>query len=254
MPVVLKSSADIVRMRAAGALLADVHDRLRERARPGVTTRELDQLAYDAITSAGAEPSFLGYRGYPASICASINHVILHGIPDDRVIQDGDILSIDIGVKLNGFHADRAVTLPIGSPRAEAIALIETAEECFWRGFERLTVGGRLGDAASAIHALAASRGYGVVREYSGHGVGRQMHEDPSVPNFGEPGSGSLVRIGMTFALEPMLTLGSPETRILADGWTVVTVDGSLAAHYEHTIAILEEGPVVLTQVASGVL
>ncbi len=254
MPVVLKSSTDIERMRAAGAVVASVHERLRGLVLPGVTTGELDAVAHEMIVAAGGTPSFLNYRGYPASICASINNEILHGIPGHRSLEDGDILSLDLGVYLDGFHGDAAVTIPVGSVAPRVLELIETAEECFWVGFRALKVGGRIGDAGSVIHALAESRGFGVVRDYAGHGVGRKMHEDPTVPNYGRAGSGTLLRVGTTFALEPMLTLGSHETRILPDTWTVVTVDGSPAAHYEHTVAITEAGPVILTAVTADVI
>jgi methionyl aminopeptidase len=251
---VLKSPADLERMRAAGAVVASVHERLRGLVQPGITTRELDVVAYEMITAAGGSPSFLNYRGYPASICASINDEILHGIPGERQLKDGDILSLDLGVYLDGFHGDAAVTIPVGIVEPRLLELIETTEECFWAGFRALTVGGRIGDAGSVIQELAESRGFGVVRDYAGHGVGRRMHEEPSVPNYGEPGSGSKLRVGVTFALEPMVTLGSYETRILPDNWTVVTVDGSPAAHYEHTVAITENGPEVLTALTANVI
>ncbi len=254
MPVVLKSPADLERMRAAGAVVASVHERLRGLVQPGITTRELDVVAYEMITAAGGSPSFLNYRGYPASICASINDEILHGIPGERQLKDGDILSLDLGVYLDGFHGDAAVTIPVGIVEPRLLELIETTEECFWAGFRALTVGGRIGDAGSVIQELAESRGFGVVRDYAGHGVGRRMHEEPSVPNYGEPGSGSKLRVGVTFALEPMVTLGSYETRVLPDNWTVVTVDGSPAAHYEHTVAITEDGPEVLTALTANVI
>jgi methionyl aminopeptidase len=253
-PIVLKSLADIERMRAAGAVVADVHAALRMLVEPGISTRELDAVAHNMIVSAGGYPSFLGYHGYPASICASINDVVLHGIPDDTVLQDGDIISIDVGVKLDGFHGDAAVTLAVGSISAEAQRLIETVEACFWAGFKQLLDGGRLGDAAHAVQAYAEERGFGVIREYAGHGVGRQMHEDPSVPNVGQPGTGAILRNGMTFAMEPMITAGSPETRVRPDRWTVETVDGSLAAHFEHTVAIVGGEAVVLTVVSQLVL
>jgi methionyl aminopeptidase len=253
-PVVLKSNADLERMRAAGAVVASVHERLRGLVQPGITTRELDAVAYTMITSAGGSPSFLNYRGYPASICASVNDEILHGIPGDRQLQDGDILSLDLGVYLDGFHGDAAVTIPVGMVEPRQMELIETAEECFWVGFRALRAGGRIGDAGAVIQELAESRGFGVVRDYAGHGVGRKMHEEPSVPNYGRPGSGSRLRVGMTFALEPMLTLGSHETRVLPDNWTVVTADGSAAAHYEHTVAITENGPEILTAMTANVI
>jgi methionyl aminopeptidase len=254
LPVVLKSSADIERMQAAGAVLASVHERLRGLVQPGIMTREIDAAGREMIEAAGGKPSFLNYRGYPASVCTSVNDEILHGIPGDRVLHDGDIISLDMGVYLDGFHSDAAVTLPVGTVEPRLIELIETTEECFWVGFRALKLGGRLGDAASVVQELAESRGFGVVREYAGHGVGRRIHEDPSVPNYGQAGSGTLLRRGLTFALEPMLTLGDYQTRLLPDNWTVVTADGSPAAHFEHTVAITEDGPIILTGVPASVI
>jgi methionyl aminopeptidase len=254
MPILLKSLADLARMRAAGAVVAEVHARLHELAVPGVMTGELNAVAHTIITDAGGYPSFLGYRGFPASICTSVNNEVLHGIPGDRVLNDGDIISIDVGVKLNGFHADAAVTLGIGAISAAAQELIDVTERCFWIGLEQVRAGGRLGDAAAAIQEYAESHGYGVIREYSGHGIGRQMHEDPAVPNYGRRGTGSLLRPGMTFALEPMICAGDPATRVLADNWTVVTIDGSLSAHYEHTVAVLDGEPELLTVPANAVV
>ncbi|HUG14980.1 MAG TPA: type I methionyl aminopeptidase [Thermomicrobiales bacterium] len=254
MPILLKSPADIERMRAASAVVADVHARLEPLIRPGVTTRELDQVAHELITSAGGHPSFLGYHGYPASICASINDVVLHGIPGDVELREGDIISIDLGVKLDGFHGDAAVTYPVGRVSDIARRLIEAAEACFWAGFAQLRAGGRLGDASAAVQATAEAAGFAVIREYVGHGIGRQMHEDPPVPNFGLPGDGPRLRRGMTLALEPMICAGAPETRILDDGWTVVMADGALAAHFEHTIAILGDTVVSLTAARERVI
>ncbi|HEX5163889.1 MAG TPA: type I methionyl aminopeptidase [Thermomicrobiales bacterium] len=250
----LKSPADIERMQAAGAVIASVHERLRGLVQPGITTRELDAAGREMIEAAGGTPSFLHYRGYPASVCTSVNDEILHGIPGDRVLQEGDIISLDLGVYLDGFHGDAAVTHPVGTVDPRLIQLIETTEECFWVGFRALKLGGRLGDAASVVQELAESRGYGVVREYAGHGVGRRIHEDPSVPNYGTAGSGTLLRRGMTFALEPMLTLGGYQTRLLPDNWTVATADGSPAAHFEHTIAMTEDGPIILTGMPANVI
>ncbi len=247
MPIVLKSESDIAKMRAAGVVVARVHARLRELIAPGVTTGELDGAAAAIIAEAGGAASFLGYHGYPASICASVNDEVLHGIPGPRVLREGDIVSIDVGVLLDGFHADAAFTQGVGAVDSEAARLIEVTERAFWRGVDVLVVGGRLGDLAAAIQAVVESAGFGVVRDYAGHGVGRAMHEDPSVPNWGRPGSGSLIRNGMTLAIEPMTTTGSPDVRVLDDGWTVVTRDGGFAAHYEHTVAVLGDRRIVLT-------
>lgn len=254
MPAVLKSRDDIQRMQAAGAIVADVHERLRRLVQAGITTRELDAAGHAMIVAAGGTPSFLNYRGYPASVCTSVNDEILHGIPGDRVLQNGDIISLDLGVYLDGFHGDAAATIPVGIVGPRMIELIETTEACFWAGFRALRVDGRMGDAGSAVAELAESRGFGVVRDYAGHGVGRRIHEDPDVPNYGEPGTGPRLRRGLTFALEPMLTLGSDETKLLDDEWTVVTADGSAAAHFEHTVAITEDGPIILTALTADVI
>jgi methionyl aminopeptidase len=250
----LKSRDDIQRMQAAGAIIASVHERLRALVQPGITTREIDAAGHAMIVAAGGTPSFLNYNGYPASVCTSVNDEILHGIPGDRVLQEGDIISLDLGVFLDGFHGDAAVTIPVGLVEPRLIELIETTEACFWAGFKALKVDGRIGDAGAVIAELAESRGFGVVRDYAGHGVGRRIHEEPTVPNYGEPGSGTRLRRGLTFALEPMLTSGSEETKLLDDNWTVVTADGSAAAHYEHTIAITEEGPIILTALTADVI
>jgi methionyl aminopeptidase len=254
-PIVLKSPADLEKMRAAGQVVAAVHKRIHELVVPGVTTAELNRVAHEMIVAAGGWPSFLHYvprrdpsaPPYPYSICASVNDELVHGFSTERELNEGDIISVDVGVYLDGFHGDRAVTLPVGRVSDEARALIEAAEGAFWAGVRQMRDGVRLGDAAAAIQEYAESRGYSVVRTYSGHGVGRKMHEDPDVPNFGTPGSGTLLRTGMTLAVEPMLTTGAPETRELDDHWTVVMADGSLAAHYEHTVAVLPDGVRILT-------
>lgn len=247
MPVVLKSADDIALMRKSGSVVASVHDRLAEEIRPGVSTADLDRLAHELIVAAGGTPSFLNYQGFPASICTSVNHELLHGIPGRYRLREGDIVSIDVGVYLNGFHADAARTHPVGGVTDEAARLISITEECFWIGFGEIRPGGRWGDVAARVQQHAESAGYGVVREYAGHGIGRKMHEDPSVPNYGQPGRGAVLRHGMTFAFEPMIAIGSAETRVLEDGWTVVMTSGSLAAHYEHTIAITEDGAILTT-------
>lgn len=247
MPIVLKSDDDIASMRAAGLVVARVHARLRELIAPGVTTGELDDAAAALIADAGGVASFLGYHGYPASICTSVNDEVVHGIPGQRVLQDGDVISVDVGVVLNGFHADAAFTQGVGVIDSRVARLIEITEVAFWQGLNALAPGERLGDVASAIQTVVEDAGYGIVREFAGHGVGRSMHEDPSVPNWGRAGTGALVRDGMTLAIEPMTTTGSPEVRTLDDGWTVVTADGGLAAHFEHTVAISGGRRIVLT-------
>lgn len=248
MPIVIKSPADIERMRAAGLLVARIHARMGELIRPGVTTAELDAAAVEMLAAAGAQASFLGYQGtYPSSICASVNEVLVHGFPGPRVLQDGDIISVDVGAYLNGFHGDAAVTYPVGKISQELRDLIDTAERCFWLSAAEARAGNRMGDVSAAIQLEAESHGYGVIREYGGHGVGRKMHEEPSVLNWGEPGTGTRLQNGMTFAIEPMIALGGSETRELEDGWTVVMADGKPAAHYEHTILVNGDRPIILT-------
>jgi methionyl aminopeptidase len=247
MPIVLKSSSDIERMRSASIVVADVHAHLARLVQPGVTTGELDSIAYDLIVSAGGHPSFLGYQGYPASICASVNEIVLHGIPGDRTLLAGDIISIDLGVELDGFHGDAAVTYAVGAVSEEARRIIDITEKCFWAGFAELRDGGRLGDVAAAVQACAEAASFSVIRDYTGHGIGRRMHEEPTVHNYGVRGTGTRLRSGMTLALEPMVCAGAPETRVLDDGWTVVTADGSLSAHFEHTVAIVDHGALVLS-------
>lgn len=248
MPILIKSADDIARMRAAGNVVAAVHARMRELIAPGVTTAELDEAAAAIIAEAGGSASFLGYYGYPASICASVNEEVVHGIPGDRVLQDGDIISVDVGAYLDGFHGDAAATYAVGTVAPELLALIEAAERAFQAGFAAAVPGNRVGDISAAIQRSIEADGYGVVEGYGGHGIGRRMHEDPSVPNLGEAGTGAKLQPGMTLAIEPMLTLGDAAVEELEDGWTVVTVDRKPSAHYEHTVLVTEELPVRLTQ------
>ncbi len=247
MPISIKTAREIERMRAAGQIVGEVLELMRQHVRPGISTVELDQIAREHITARGGKPSFLGYHGFPASICASVNEEIVHGIPGSRVLQEGDIISVDVGVIRHGFHGDAALTLPVGEVSDEARRLIETTEGAFQAGIAKAIVGARLGDISAAIQEYAESRGFELVREYVGHGIGREMHEEPPVPNFGIAGTGPRLRQGMALAIEPMLTIGSPATQVLTDGWTVVTAGGGLAAHYEQTITITPEGPVLLT-------
>ena len=242
-----KSPEEIAIMRRAGLLVADTLERLSEALRPGVTTAELDQLAEESIRAGGAMPSFKGYRGFPASICTSPNHVIVHGIPGATVVEDGDILSIDVGVFLDGFHADSAWTYPVGEVDASAAELLKVAEASLEAAIAACRPGSRLGDVGHAVQATAEAAGFSLVREYAGHGVGRALHEEPWVPNYGPPGRRELLSPGMTIAIEPMVNLGAPETKVLGDAWTVVTADGSLSAHFEHTVAITPDGHQVLT-------
>lgn len=247
MAITIKSAREIEAMRAAGRVVAEVLDLLRQCVRPEITTAELDRMAREHITARGAVPSFLGYHGFPGSICTSVNEEVVHGIPGPRVLREGDIISIDVGAILNGFHGDAAITLPVGEVSDEARALLAATEGAFYAGIEQAVPGNRVGDISHAIQVYAESRGFGLIREYSGHGIGRSMHEEPSVPNIGRPGTGPKLRPGMTLAIEPMLSIGDPDTEVLADGWTVVTADRSLSAHYEHTVLITANGPELLT-------
>ena len=241
--ITLKSQKQLAKMRLAGELLFEVLQKTAAEVRPGVTTAYLNRFAEELIRSRGAVPSFLNYNGFPASICASADDVVVHGIPSEsQVLKEGSILSIDCGVILDGWQSDSALTVGVGEISPEAAALIETTEACFWAAARKAKAGSRLGDIGCAVQSLAESRGYGVVRELTGHGIGREMHEDPAVYNYGQAGRGFALRPGMTIAVEPMITAGSFHTRTDPDGWGVRTRDGSLAAHYEHTIAITEDG------------
>ena len=224
-----------------------MHEATRKAARPGVTTGELDRVAREVIERRGARSNFLNYHGFPAVICTSPNNMIVHGIPGSYRLEEGDILSIDCGAIIEGYHADAAFTMPIGEVDPAALRLIEVTEQSLRKGIEQMIDGNRLSDIGHAVQSVAEGAGYSVVREYVGHGIGTAMHEDPQVPNYGEPGKGLKLRAGMVLAVEPMVNMGGPATRLLDDGWSVLTADGSLSAHAEHTIAITDDGPEVLT-------
>lgn len=243
-----KSDDEIKVMRRAGALVARTLEALRQALRPGITTGELDLIAEKVIRDGGASPSFKGYRGFPASICASPNHVIVHGIPSDMKVADGDILSLDVGAYLDGFHADSAWTFPVGDVDASAAELLKVTEASLEAAVAECRPGARLGDVGFAVQQTAEPAGFSIVREYAGHGVGRALHEEPSIPNYGPAGRREVLAPGMTIAIEPMINAGGPGTKTLGDGWTVVTADGSLSAHFEHTVAITEDGHEVLTR------
>lgn len=245
--IVLKRPDEIARMRAAGRIVGQLLEEIGRRIRPGVTTAELDRFAEAFIRERGAVPSFKGYRGYPASICTSINEQVVHGIPAARRLREGDILSVDVGVVLDGYHGDAARTFPVGDVDERALRLLEVTEQALWAGIEQARVGHHLSDIGHAIQRLVEGAGLSVVREFVGHGIGRQMHEEPQVPNYGLPGRGIRLRAGMTLAIEPMVNEGGSDVTILEDHWTAVTVDGSRSAHFEHTVAITDGGPVVLT-------
>ena len=245
----LKTPEQFELMRAAGLVVADTLQLVRDSVKPGMTTSDLDAIARDSIAMAGATPSFLGYHGYPAVICTSVNEEIVHGIPGDRVINEGDVVSVDCGAIVDGWHGDAAFSMVVGEGSEEAQRLLDVTEGALWSGIEKAAVGGRLSDIGHAIEAyVRASGDYGIVEEYVGHGIGTSMHMDPSVPNFGQPGHGPKLVEGMALAIEPMVNLGGRHTKTLDDEWTVVTLDGSWSAHFEHTIAITADGPRVLTR------
>lgn len=247
--IIGKSQKELEKMRAAGQLVGTVLRELRALAQPGVSTLEIDQAAEKMIRDAGALPTFKGYHGFPYSICASVNEQVVHGFPSTYRLQEGDIFSIDCGVTLEGFVGDTATTVPIGKVSDELLQLIKVTDECLDLAIEQCWPGKRLGDIGWAVQSHAEGHGYSVVREYVGHGIGRKMHEDPQIPNYGKPGQGPKIKAGYVFAIEPMINLGGHHTKVLQDGWTVVTLDGRASAHSEHTIAITEEGPEVLTRV-----
>ena len=245
--IIRKSSHEIDLMRSAGRLVGHTLTLVSEAALPGVALTELDTLAERTIRAAGAVPSFLGYHGFPATLCLSPNSMVVHGIPNGYALKEGDILSIDCGAIVDGYHGDAAVTIPVGRVDEAAMRLIATTERAMWAGIAQVRAGNRLSDIGHAIERVAAIGGYGVVRDYVGHGIGTAMHEEPQVPNYGRPGRGIRLDVGLALAIEPMLNEGGADTEVLEDGWTVVTRDGSRSAHFEHTVAITPEGPEVLT-------
>ncbi len=249
--IVRKSKAEIEKMRLAGQVVADVHKMLRDIVKPGVTTGELDRKAEALISRAGASPTFKGYRVgrevFPASLCVSINQEIVHGIPCDRVLEEGDVLSVDCGATLNGYVGDSAVTLPVGAISKELEYLLERTQASLYRAIAVSLPGKRVGDIGHAVESFIDPFGYGIVQDFCGHGVGRRLHEEPQVPNYGLPGTGRRLKAGWCIAIEPMVNLGTHETVMLDDGWTVVTADGSVSAHFEHSIAITDDGPLILT-------
>jgi methionyl aminopeptidase len=249
--IVRKSPAEVEIMARAGSVVAEMHEVVREAVRPGVTTLALDEIAERVCRSRGAVPSFKGYRGFPATLCTSVNHEIVHGIPTAGVVlRDGDLIKIDAGAIVDGYHGDSAVTWIVGGDGAvspEIRDLVETTRAGLWAGLCAASAGSRLSDISAAVESLALAPGYGVVQEYVGHGIGRALHEDPHVPNYGRPGRGPKLQDGFVLAVEPMFNLGTAQTRVLDDDWTVVTADGALSAHWEHTVAVTEDGPWVLT-------
>jgi methionyl aminopeptidase len=248
-PAVRRKTPDqIARMRVAGRVVAEMHERIRQAIRPGVTTAQLDAIARDVLDERGAVSNFLGYNGtYPAVICASPNDMVVHGIPGPYRLEEGDIISIDCGAIVAGWHGDAAFTAPVGEVSDVARRLIDVTEASLLAGIEQMVPGQRIGDIGHAVQAVAEAAGFSVVREYVGHAIGTAMHEEPQVPNYGAAGRGERLKAGNVFAVEPMVNVGSPETEVLADGWSVATLDGSLSAHWEHTVAITDDGPQILT-------
>lgn len=247
MAIVVKSPAEVERMRRAGRVLAELLQVLTQRIAPGMKTRELDRIALDELNRHGARPSFKGYRGFPAHLCVSVNDEIVHGIPGERVLREGDLVSLDVGSIVDGFQADAATTVALGSVSSEVQKLLETGRGALAAGIGAAKSGARLGDISAAIQQHVESRGFTVVREYTGHGIGREMHEDPQVPNFGTPGEGPELVEGMTLALEPMVNAGTWRTKVAGNRWTVLTADGSLSVHFEHTIAVTRGEAQILT-------
>lgn len=247
--IVFKTTRELELMIEACQLSARALKIAGEAVRPGISTWEIDKIAYDYIISQGGKPNFLNYSGYPATACISVNDEVIHGIPNKRrILEEGDIVSIDLGAELHGYNGDNAATFAVGRISSEAQRLIDTTEACLYKGIEAAVAGGRIGDIGAAVQALAESEGFSVVRQFVGHGVGKKLHEDPEVPNFGKAGHGARLLPGMTIAIEPMINAGTFDVRTLKDGWTVKTADGKMSAHFEHTVAISTKGPVIMTR------
>ena len=246
--IICRSAAEISRMRAASQLVAAVLTELEIAVAPGVTTADLDRLAERLVRDAGAVPAFKGYRGFPATLCASVNDEVIHGIPSaTRKLAEGDVVSLDVGVKLDGYFGDSAVTVPVGRVPEATLRLLKVTQQSLERAIAQVKVGGRLSDIGHAVQSHVEANGYSIVREFVGHGIGERLHEDPQIPNYGDPGRGPKLAEGMVLAIEPMVAMGRAETKVLADGWTAVTKDGSLSAHFEHTVAVAAGGPIVMT-------
>ncbi|MFP6871518.1 MAG: type I methionyl aminopeptidase [Nitrospinota bacterium] len=248
--IVLRSLKEIEKLRASNRIVAVVMDQLKKVIQPGATTLELDEMAEKLVLDMGGVPAFKGYKGYKHTLCTSVNEQVVHGIPNKGKLRDGDILSIDIGVKLDGYYGDHAVTVPVGRVSDDAKRLLKFCEEALWKGIEKAHAGNRLFDVSNAIQVHAESAGFSVVRVYVGHGIGTNLHEEPQVPNFGEPGTGPELKPGMVMAIEPMLNIGNADVKVLNDAWTVVTADGELSAHFEHSLAVSEIGPDILSVAA----
>jgi len=246
--ILLKSRREIARMEKANRIVAEILAGVREKIRPGVETRELNELAEDLCRRRRVEPAFKGYRGYPASLCVSINEEVVHGIPGPRRLKDGDLVSLDFGVRHDGYYGDAALTVAVGEVAPRTRQLMEATEVALYAGIDRFQAGGRLSDISHAVQEVVEAKGFGVIREFVGHGIGRSLHEDPQIPNFGPPGKGPVLQVGMTLAIEPMTSAGSWRVKILEDGWTAVTQDGAVSAHFEHTVALTEKGVLILSR------
>ena len=246
--IALKSASELASMRAAGRIVGTLLVRLRAAVAPGVTTAALDALARDTIAELGGQPAFKGYRGFPAHICTSVNDEVVHGIPGARVLKPGDLVGLDVGARVDGYYADAAITVPVGPVSDEARRLMAVTEQALAAGVAQAVPGRRLSDISHAVQTIAERAGFSIVREFVGHGIGTQLHEAPQIPNYGPPGTGPVLKAGMVLAIEPMVNAGRPEVEVLADGWTAVTKDHRLSAHFEHTVAVTEPGPEILTR------
>ncbi len=248
MAIMIKSAAEIEKMRISGKALRQVHDAVTAVVKVGATTMDLERAAVAKINELGAKSAFKGYHNYPAVLCTSVNNEVIHGIPHDRgALREGDVVSVDCGVIIDGYYSDAAVTHRVGTVSPAVDKLLRITEASLYAAIDKAVVGGRLFDISHAVQSMCEAEGYGVVREFVGHGIGKSMHEDPQLPNYGQPGKGPRLKAGMVLAIEPMINLGTPEVKVLEDGWTAVTLDGSISAHFEHTVAITKDGPVILT-------
>ena len=246
--VILKLPDEIEKARASNRIVAEVLSRLREKVKPGVKTKDLDKFAEEVAEKRGAKPAFKGYRGYPHSLCISINEVVVHGMPSERLLEEGDIVGLDFGIYYKGFFGDATITLPVGKVAQKALRLMQVTEQSLYAGIAQAVAGNRLGDISSAVQSTVEDAGYSVVRDFVGHGIGKNLHEEPQIPNFGKKGRGIELKKGMILAIEPMVNQGEYEVQVLPDGWTVVTKDGSLSAHFEHSVAITDNGPDILSK------
>ncbi|MCU0587405.1 MAG: type I methionyl aminopeptidase [Syntrophobacteraceae bacterium] len=252
--IILRSQREIEKIRKACLIVAEILERLKERVQPGITTWDLDALSEEMAIERSAKPAFKGYHGYPYSLCTSVNFEVVHGMPSKKtVLKEGDIISLDFGVSIDGYFGDSAVTLPVGQINPDALALCSTAEASLYEGIARAAIGNRLSDISHAIQTYVETRGFSVVREFVGHGIGQALHEPPQIPNYGPPGKGVKLKAGMVFAIEPMINLGRADVEVLDDRWTAVTVDRRLSAHFEHTVAVTQNGPDILTRLAVSV-